>query len=206
MVCKGRHDGLELGLREVGLQGVDERPPAEAGGLHPIGDASLLPPKGGGLLSDETGTDDEGAFFDWDCVGVDGNALPGASGVVPSEDDADAVKYSAVAQEATVMHSTKIDISQCDAACPAPHPGPKRLTFLRGDLALSNRRGAEPRLAMEAPKDDCAFLSGEGRFVRRRHDPSLVENGGWAIALRVLARGKIEWSPHEQWINCCENV
>jgi len=31
----------------------DERPPAEAGGLHPIGVASLPPPKGGGLLSDE---------------------------------------------------------------------------------------------------------------------------------------------------------
>ena len=31
----------------------DERPPAKAGGLHPIGAASLPPPKGGGLLSDE---------------------------------------------------------------------------------------------------------------------------------------------------------
>jgi len=31
----------------------DERPPAVAGGLHPIGDASLPPPEGGGLLSDE---------------------------------------------------------------------------------------------------------------------------------------------------------
>ena len=32
----------------------DERPPSEAGGLHPIGAAWLPPPKGGGLLSDET--------------------------------------------------------------------------------------------------------------------------------------------------------
>jgi glycosyltransferase involved in cell wall biosynthesis len=31
----------------------DERPPAKAGGLHPIGAASLPPPNGGGLLSDE---------------------------------------------------------------------------------------------------------------------------------------------------------
>jgi uncharacterized protein YjbI with pentapeptide repeats len=34
-------------------RGADERPPAKAGGLHPIGDASLPPPEGGGLLSDE---------------------------------------------------------------------------------------------------------------------------------------------------------
>jgi len=37
----------------------DERPPAEAGGLHPIGGASLPPPKGGGLLSDELGEIEE---------------------------------------------------------------------------------------------------------------------------------------------------
>jgi hypothetical protein len=32
---------------------TDERPPAKAGGLHPIGDASLPPPEGSGLLLDE---------------------------------------------------------------------------------------------------------------------------------------------------------
>jgi len=49
-------DGCQVQCAKKTLEhagfGVDERPPVQAGGLHPIGAASLPPPKGGGHLSD----------------------------------------------------------------------------------------------------------------------------------------------------------
>jgi hypothetical protein len=47
---KGSERATVKGATEIGM---DERPPAEAGGLHPIGAAWLPPPEGGGLLSNE---------------------------------------------------------------------------------------------------------------------------------------------------------
>jgi hypothetical protein len=49
---------------EDGSGAADVRLPAEAGGLHPIGAASLPPPEGGGLLSDE---DEISRIFDELC-------------------------------------------------------------------------------------------------------------------------------------------
>jgi hypothetical protein len=58
--AKGRRKGTDDEDEAEEDEG-DERPPAEAGGLHPIGAAWLPPPKGGGLLSDEeAGEEEEG--------------------------------------------------------------------------------------------------------------------------------------------------
>jgi GNAT superfamily N-acetyltransferase len=54
----GRKRDWFVKMKERGLRvklALDVRPPAKAGGLHPIGDASLPPPEGGGLLSDDKG-------------------------------------------------------------------------------------------------------------------------------------------------------